>query len=140
MPPGHARSTAAEDAAAEAFVRVWSKWNQMQDDDHAGGYVFKTAMRLCRREISHRRRPSPSSGEAGTEWTEQATIRHDVSAALSELSLRQRQCVVLRDWAGFETKDLASMLGMRESTVRVHVTRARERLRQTLGAQEERTQ
>jgi DNA-directed RNA polymerase specialized sigma24 family protein len=39
----------AEDVAAEAFVRLWSKWGQISGADHAGGFVFKTAMRLCRR-------------------------------------------------------------------------------------------
>ncbi len=38
---------AAEDVAAEAFARLWSHWGLIHDEDHAGGYVFKTAMRLC---------------------------------------------------------------------------------------------
>ncbi len=37
----------AEDVAAEAFGRLWSHWGQIHGEDHAGGYVFKTAMRLC---------------------------------------------------------------------------------------------
>ena len=39
----------AEDVAAEAFARLWSGWGQIESDDHAGGFVFKTAMRLCAR-------------------------------------------------------------------------------------------
>ena len=125
----------AEDAAAEAFARLWSKWNQIQDDDHAGGFVFKSAMRLCRREVSRRRRPAPSA-EGPIDWTDRATVRQDVAGALAGLSLRQRQAVVLRDWAGFETRDVARTLGVRESTVRVHLARGRERLRQALAIHE----
>jgi DNA-directed RNA polymerase specialized sigma24 family protein len=41
--------------------------------------------------------------------------------------------VVLRDWAGFSTSDIAGLLSMRESTVRVHLARGRGRLRGLLG-------
>jgi DNA-directed RNA polymerase specialized sigma24 family protein len=50
--------------------------------------------------------------------------------------MRQRQCVVLRDWAGFETREVARMLRMRESTVRVHLARARASLRHDLSREE----
>src|SRR5436190_2196280 len=46
----------AEDVAAEAFARLWSRWGAIKDDDHAGGFVFKTAMRLCARHAKRRRR------------------------------------------------------------------------------------
>ena len=59
--------------------------------------------------------------------------REDIAEALRALPLRQRQAVVLRDWAGFSTSDTARLLSMRESTVRVHLARGRERLRGLLG-------
>ena len=59
-----------------------------------------------------------------------------LTAAIEKLSLRQRQAVVLRDWAGFETSEVARMLGMRESTVRVHLSRARQLLRASMQVEE----
>ena len=128
---------AAEDIAAEAFSRLWSHWDRIEDDDHAGGYVFKSAMRLC----SRKRR---SAAELFTEGAspsrpdpaDVAINREDIAAALRVLPLRQRQAVVLRDWAGFSTSDIAGLLSMRESTVRVHLARGRERLRGLLGVQD----
>ncbi|MGZ8615094.1 MAG: sigma-70 family RNA polymerase sigma factor [Actinomycetota bacterium] len=130
---------AAEEIAAEAFSRLWPRWGQMHDDDHAGGYVYTTAMRLCSKRRTHARREvvgdvaeRPSSrDEVGT-----ALERAEVFAALARLSLRQRQAVTLRDWAGFETDEVASMLGMSASTVRVHLARGRASLRVTLGVKE----
>jgi RNA polymerase sigma-70 factor (ECF subfamily) len=61
-----------------------------------------------------------------------------VFAALATLSVRQRQAVVLRDWAGYETREVAEMLGMRESKVRVHLARGREALHSQLGVEERR--
>jgi RNA polymerase sigma factor (sigma-70 family) len=127
--------SAAEDVTAEAFARLWSKWDQVESEDHAGGFVFKTAMRLCAREWRGRsRRPPLSEGQADP--IESALARHDVALALQDLPLRQRQAVVLRDWAGFPTNEVARLLRMRESTVRVHLARGRNRLRQALFVEE----
>lgn len=130
---------AAEEIAAEAFSRSWPRWGQMHDDDHAGGYVYTTAMRLCSKRRTRARREvvgdvverPASRDEAGT-----ALDRAEVFAALARLSLRQRQAVTLRDWAGFETDEVASMLGVSASTVRVHLARGRASLRETLGVRE----
>jgi RNA polymerase sigma-70 factor (ECF subfamily) len=121
----------AEDAASEAFARLWSRWSAIGNEDHAGGYVFKTAMRLCAKEVRRRTRRHPAGGEPADEIA-RAIERHDLGRALAALSVRQRQVVVLRDWAGYETTEVARMLGMRDSTVRVQLARARERLREAL--------
>jgi RNA polymerase sigma factor (sigma-70 family) len=126
----------AEDVAAESFARLWSRWGTIRGDDHAGGYVFKTAMRLSAKELarrSHRRGTEPA---AETDDLQRALDRDDIVRALRDLPLRQRQSVVLRDWAGFETTEIAKMLGIRESTVRVHLTRAREHLRGKLRVED----
>jgi len=129
---------AAEDVAAEAFARLWSRWGQIYDEDHAGGYVFKTAMRLCAKRATKARREV--IGEVTDRPAVDAFARSDeraaVFAALGELSVRQRQAVVLRDWAGYPTDEVASMLGLRASTVRVHLSRGREALRRSLAVQE----
>jgi RNA polymerase sigma-70 factor (ECF subfamily) len=124
----------AEDIAAEAFARLWGKSGQIDDDDHAGGFVFKTAMRLSARERSRRRRPLHRMHT--TEDPERAFLQPELVRALKDLPTRQRQCVVLRDWAGYETAEVARLLGTRESTVRVHLMRGRARLREALRVDE----
>jgi RNA polymerase sigma-70 factor (ECF subfamily) len=123
---------AAEDVAAEAFTRLWANWDRITGEDHAGGYVFKTAMRLCARRarVGFREELRDPAEEAGSDDAELALVRIEVFDALAELPLRQRQAVVLRDWAGFSTAEVAWMLTVRESTVRVHLARGREVLRQ----------
>jgi RNA polymerase sigma factor (sigma-70 family) len=129
---------AAEDIAAEAFARLWARWGRIDDGDHAGGYVFKTAMRLCRRRGSRFRRETsaPIRDQLGTDEIRRAVLRADVFDALATLPLRQRQCVVLRDWAGVPTRELADMLGLRDSTVRVHLARGRASLRRRLTVED----
>jgi RNA polymerase sigma-70 factor, ECF subfamily len=131
-------AAAAEEIAAEAFSRLWPRWHQMHDDDHAGGYVYTTAMRLCSKRRTRSRREVIGDVErpSGRDEASAALDRQEVFAALALVSLRQRQAVVLRDWAGFETAEVAEMLGMKPSTVRVHLMRGREALRERLAVKE----
>jgi RNA polymerase sigma-70 factor (ECF subfamily) len=128
----------AEDVAAEAFARLWSKWGQIEGEDHAGGFVFKTAMRLCakRSRVGGRERLVGTLERRAPDEIARALDRRDVMTALARLPIRQRQAVVLRDWAGFETQEVAGMLGVRESTVRVHLARGRQALRDSLAVEE----
>ena len=128
----------AEDIAADAFARLWANWGRIQDWDHAGGYVFKTAMRRCAKHRSSAGRevigPVPDRGL--TDEYDGVTLRASVFGSLERLPMRQRQCVVLRDWAGFETREVARILRMPESTVRVHLARGRASLRHDLSREE----
>ena len=125
----------AEDVAAEAFARLWSHWGQIHGEDHAGGYVFKTAMRLCSKRRRRAAREVIGSVPERSRITDPG-VRVSVVDALRGLPLRQRQSVVLRDWAGFETSEVARMLGTTQSTVRVHLARGRAALRETLTVEE----
>jgi RNA polymerase sigma-70 factor, ECF subfamily len=126
----------AEDVAAEAFARLWSHWGQVRGEDHAGGYVFKTAMRLCSKRRHRAAREVLGEVPERDMPMRDPEARRDVLAALAELPLRQRQSVVLRDWAGFGTDEVAGMLGTKESTVRVHLARGRAALREILSVEE----
>jgi RNA polymerase sigma factor (sigma-70 family) len=86
---------------------------------------------LCAREARRRRWPVPTALD-GPDEVDRALLRHDVAWALAGLSVQQRQTVVLRDWAGFGTDEVARMLAVRESTVRVHLARGRAHLREAL--------
>jgi RNA polymerase sigma factor (sigma-70 family) len=126
----------AEDVAAEAFARLWSHWGQIHGEDHAGGYVYTTAMRLCwKRRLRAAREVVGEVPERGAP-TGDPEVRRAVVAALAELPLRQCQSVVLRDWAGFGTDEVARMLGAKESTVRVHLARGRAALRAALSVED----
>jgi len=125
----------AEDVAAEAFARLWSHWGQIHGEDHAGGYVFKTAMRLCSKRRRRAAREVLGTVPERSGITD-PDARVSVVDALRGLPLRQRQSVVLRDWAGFETAEVSRILGTKESTVRVHLARGRAALRETLTVEE----
>lgn len=64
----------------------------------------------------------PSEGE-------DAPTRLVIVDALRTLSDRQRTCIVLMDYAGMDSREVARVLRIPSGSVRTHVTRARRRLR-----------
>ena len=57
-------------------------------------------------------------------------ILRELAAGLSE---RQRQVFLLRELAGLSSREVANIVGCRESTVRNHLFAARKTLRDELG-------
>ena len=53
-------------------------------------------------------------------------------AALDHLSANERASLVLRHYVGYETKEIAAILGVAPATVRVHLSRGRRKLRPLL--------
>ena len=62
--------------------------------------------------------------------TESAALQ----GALASLSRLQRAALLLREWEGWSFREIARTLRCKESTARVHHTRARARLRKLLGS------
>ena len=129
----------AEEVASEAFTVLWPRWPDLANEDHAGGYVYTTAMRLCSKRLvqSNRELVGDIPEAAHDDDIDIAASKREVFAALATLPLRQRQSIVLRDWAGFQTDEVAEMLGMRASTVRLHLARGRAGMRARLSTKEQ---
>ncbi|MEM1430262.1 MAG: RNA polymerase sigma factor [Pseudomonadota bacterium] len=60
--------------------------------------------------------------------------REDLRRSLAALPLRQREVVLLRFFEGFDTQETAAILGCRAGTVKAHLHRATQTLRQVLSA------
>ena len=115
----------ADDLAQEAFVRTLARWPRVQQGINPVGYVYRTAMRLRWRAARPLRdQPSPiASPDPGD-----SMLAVDVQRVLASMPRRQRACATLRYISDLSTLDIAAVLGIAESTVRVHLHRARAEL------------
>ena len=77
---------------------------------------------------AHTREPSP------LEMAERSELNVRLSAAIGTLTDTQREVLMMHDVEGWKHADIASLLGLAESTVRVHLLHARRRLRRLLLA------
>lgn len=124
------RRDIAEEATAEAFARAIAHGDRIRDPLP---WIYRTAFRVAQRELKRERRPS--SEDVRARGNEAPGLEHIVDA-LRQLSPNQRAAVVLRYEADLPVAEIARRMGIGAATVRVHLHRGRNRLRELLGAEE----
>lgn len=133
----------------DVFVRIWEQWDALDDPEDAGGWVHRVTLNtVFNVKRSDRRRlarvaladdfvsalPEPSAGGVSPFATPAPMRRIALDRAMETLAGRAREVFVLHDVEGHSTEDVAHLLGMAPSTVRVQLARARARLREALSA------
>ena len=124
----------AEEIMQEAFLEVWERWDRVSAMDSPKGYLFRTAMNRHRsrvRRASRAARRAVGIADGGDEFA-RADERDAVARALTRLPSRQRAAIILTELLGYEAKAAATMLGVRDGTVRSLASRARAGLRKEL--------
>ena len=118
---------AAEDAAAEAMARAYSRWDTLATSPTRDAWIARVAMNLAidsvkrsRVSVSHLFRRSHE---------EPLTTRLVVGAALARLPRRQREVVALCWLAEFSEAEAAAALGVSAGTVKQHLHRGMAALR-----------
>lgn len=119
----------AGDAVAEAFAQYARRGDEVRSP---AAWVWRAAFRIAAGELQRRSR----LGEM-PELTYEMPEPSPIFDALARLSPRQRACVILRYHAGYRTAEIASILGLRPATVRVHLLQARRRIRSMLEDDDE---
>lgn len=132
-----------EDVAQEVFIRVFRHLRGYQRGRSFAGWLYrvsvnaaqdyrKRAVRVSRGEVSWTEGFDPTEESAASDRG--ADLRRRLESALPLLSDRERAVFVLREVEGLETHEIARALGITGITVRRHLSRARERLRELLAA------
>lgn len=123
------------DLAQEAFARALARWNRYEDVSHARHSVAHIGMNLVRSHWRRAVRTVPSGLDPREDQIQPvgADERLVIWAAISALSARQRSCVVLVDYLGFDTREAGRILRIPPATVRVHLTRGRRNLAKVLA-------
>lgn len=116
------RADLAEDIVLEAFTRAL----EQPKIRNPVGWLYRTAFRLAAAEI---RRESHFTYADVDTIVEYSTDVQELLISLGSLSARQRAAVILHYHLGFPVKDIARILEISVPTAKVHLFRARKRLR-----------
>ena len=135
---GHGRA-AAQDLAQEAFLRLHRTGLQSLPGDEARFWLYRVARNLAlnelkQRQVRHRlfnkvvdlfraRAPGPE------EELERAERQEIVLEMLQSLPEHQRSALLLREQEGMNYQEIAGVLNVSESKVKVDIFRARATLR-----------
>jgi RNA polymerase sigma-70 factor, ECF subfamily len=128
----------ADDLVQESFLRVLRAPGAPRDPAHLRAYLFRTATNLLH---DHRRRrrgtdgpPAETAVAAAAAPRAPAGLRGDLQRLLSRLDPRARRLLWLAHVEGESHAEIAVATGLRETSVRVLLFRARRRLAGELRA------
>ena len=137
----------AEDLVQDAFHRALRNLRKFDERRPFAPWLFTIVRNLGRNEADRSKRwaavPIPDELPAGSsdphQDVEGVEVAERLDRALEELPPMQRSCFRLCQVEGFDSTEVASMLGIGAATVRTHVHRARAALQTSLSTlQEER--
>jgi RNA polymerase sigma-70 factor (ECF subfamily) len=126
----------AEDAAQDAFVRLYFSLPRLRDPAKLASYLFTTALNVCRKRRRRRPESVPAAGEVAESPEEQALrqAEHErVAQAIAALPEAYRVTVSLRVDEGLSFAEISEIVGASEGALRVRYHRAREMLRAALA-------
>lgn len=144
----------AEDLTQETFLRAHAKLSTLDDPAKLSPWLYRIATNVCYdrfRQASYRNRPksldetTPKDvAEGGAETLTDPAPRLDkaleqqemsccVQQYLAGLSDSYRAVILLHDVEGLTNPEIAEMLGVSLSTVKIRLHRAREKLRDALS-------
>ena len=123
---------AAEDVAAEAMARAYARWPKVAGLPYRDGWLLKVTTNLAIDRL--RRRPPQVWPEAASDFEDGVELRMALNAALLTLAPRQRQAVALRYLGGLSDREVALALGISLGSVKTHIHRGLNGLRDRMGA------
>jgi RNA polymerase sigma factor (sigma-70 family) len=121
----------AEDIAQDAFTQLYTHWRKVSRYERPEAWVRRIAIRMALRQ-QKRDRLRTALERRAVEPTENPASDLDLMEAMRGLSPTQQAVVVLYYYEDRPTAEIAEILGISQSTVRVHLSRSRRHLAQLL--------
>ena len=121
------------DAVSEAIARAWEKRHTLRNESLFRSWITRILIRECVNIQRRQKRSVPvdTMPEAESEPEDEriAVLRE----ALAQLPQRQRTMTVLHYMEGYDVREVARIMGTTKSAVCAGLSRARTRLRASMG-------
>lgn len=130
----------AEDVVQEVFIRLWARRKKLEQYKSIEAFAMVITRNLCLDRLK-------SKGYRPDELTERNEMQNHstphtqmelkdslvmVKQIMEMLPEQQKTIVHLRDIEGYDYEEIAELLGISENTIRVNLSRARKKIRETM--------
>lgn len=116
------------DVTADALVYGWEHWDRLRGMDNPAGFLYRVGQSKAR--WYHK----PRVCFPAVAWSAIPEVEPKLPEALTRLTRNQRIAVVLVHAMGWTEAEVARLIGRSRSTVRTHLERGLDRLRDELEA------
>lgn len=130
----------AEEAMQDAFVKAYRALPRLSQDANVRAWLYRIATNTARDRLRRRRLiqwlPLQDADRDDTALDHPAALavdQADVGRALAQLAPVYREPLLLYTVQGYDTAEIALMLGISRSAVKKRLVRAREQLAQAYG-------
>lgn len=129
----------ADDLAQQTFMQAWKNIRRLQHSNRFAAWLKKLAINTW---LQYQRKNDPlryadEQTDKHASNPENTGIGMDLDAALARLSANERTCIVLSYHGSLTHGEIAKLTNMPLGTVKSHIRRGTERLREALSAYRE---
>jgi len=121
----------AEDIMQEVFLKRLYQAPEFQSSDHERRWLFRVALNQCRDEWKRSRRAELPLDEAVL--ISVPPEERDILEQVAALPEKLRTVIHLHYYEGYSLEEIASLLGVSLSAVKMRMKRGRDALRNRLG-------
>ena len=118
----------AEDVVQDALIKAWQKLGSLRDPEAFKSWLTRIVANAAIGRARRRRFFEPIDGVAVAAAEAGIDSRIDIGSLLARLAPKQRAVLHLTTFEGYTDREIAGILGIASSSVRVHRLRARRRL------------
>ncbi len=126
----------ADDLAQQVFLQMWRKLRQLKEPEKFGPWLQRLSINQL---LQHQRKQDPlyladDDTELPAINQDRPDIAMDLDAALASLPAAVRLCIVLSYHERLAHREISDLTGIAIGTVKSHIRRGSERLRELLAA------
>ncbi len=129
----------AEDVLQSAFVSAYRALPRCEDPERFAAWLYQIVVNECRTYLSRRTKrerrfvPDAVAADPTTEhpWVALG-VRDEILQAVGKLTVEQREAFLLKHVEELSYEEMQTLTGVNESTLKMRVKRACERLRELL--------
>jgi RNA polymerase sigma-70 factor (ECF subfamily) len=122
----------AEDIVADVFVKIIKKSIKFKNAEHEKAWLLRTTINLCKDNLKHWRRECTDIDECKNLNSENLFTENETFTAVMELPNGYKDVVYLHYYEGYSVKEIAKILKKPQSTIKVHLHKARKLLKGVL--------
>lgn len=132
----------AQDAVQEVFLKLWNYRNKMESIKNIEAFAMKITKNWCIDRLKSKKPVYIESYNGSYDFRKETGNPHEILESsdtmkelndiISELPEQQRMIIQLRDVEGYEFEEIAEILNINVNTVRVNLSRARNKIKDIL--------
>jgi len=131
----------AEDLVQRSLIKGFNNLSRCREPERFGGWLYRIVVNLCKDQLKGRHRlevplesvAERSSKRAGPDRDfDRSALREELYQALQELSPDRREAFVLKHVEGWSYEEMAEVLQVSVSALKMRVMRAREHMQELL--------